>query len=487
MIDALYNGISGLNVNQSALNTQSNNISNVNTVGYKSDKISFSDLMYQNSIGKGSAIASVTKDFTQGDLKTTNNALDVAIDGKGYFMVKGNSAEVNYTRSGNFRVGSDGTLQMPNGYNVLGFVPLAPEIKSSNTNDTKFTSEFSNFISSKVSTSTNGEKTTTINAKSTNFNTSASNDLIESTGKNYKTKEAKISDVEKIITLFKNELSIYDINNIVSEPATLQESSINFGSNLAVGDSLKITIGNNVISQTFTNNTVETLNNLSNKISNIQGLSASVDTATGKLDIKSLLPGESIKISDASITNNGIKTNLTVNTTEAIAGEGKARLDSLEAQVDLLLQNAGAKYLRISNSIDASNPKDKTLSNIQMDLKALGVSDNSFGETEIENGLVYIKQGNTKFAVGKIMISSFISEEGLTPKGGNLYSKSALSGEPVYADNTTKVRNKVLELSNSDLAVGLVDLMVYQRAFEANSKSITTSDEFLKTAIQLKK
>jgi len=57
----------------------------------------------------------------------------------------------------------------------------------------------------------------------------------------------------------------------------------------------------------------------------------------------------------------------------------------------------------------------------------------------------------------------------------------------IFATLENKILGKTLELSNSDLSQGLVDLMVFQRAFEANSKSVTTSDEFLKTALALKK
>ena len=489
MIDALYNGISGLNVNQDALNVQSNNISNVNTVGYKSDKISFADLMYQNSIGKGASVSSVSKDFTQGNLKPTSNPLDVAIEGKGYFIVKGSSSELNYTRSGNFRVGSDGTLQMPNGYHLQGIATNSSEIKSSNTADTKFTNEFSTFIGSKVSTTGNNELVKTINAKSTNYLNSATNDLLSNSGNNYKTKESKIYDVEKILSEYKSELSIYNVENTNSVAATMQESSISFNKNLILNESnnVSINIGNNLIQQEFTTDAQTTLNNLADKISDIDGLTSSVDV-NGNLKINSLIPGDKTLIANASIKKNGtIVENSLVNTKEAVRGEGQARLDALENQVEVLLQKAGAKYLRITNTVDSRTPEGKTIGDIQMDLKTLNLSDNSFGEIEIDNGIVYVNQSNARFAVGKIMISSFISEEGLVPVGGNMYSKSAQSGEPIYVNDTSKISNKMLELSNTDLSEGLVDLMVYQRAFEANSKSITTSDDFLKTALQLKK
>jgi len=489
MLDALYNGISGLNVNQNALDTETNNISNVNTVGYKSDKISFSDLMYQNSIGKGAAVSSVTKDFTQGNLKQTNNSLDMAIEGSGYFIVQGDSSELNYTRSGNFTMAADGTLQMPNGYNVKGFTANAKDVKSSDPLDDKFTNEFDTFVGSKVSQSTDGQIVETINAKATNYYNSAKDDPITSSGDNYKTKDSKIRDIEDVLAKYRSELSTHSLNDTQSVAPTYQESNVTFDTSLLVDEysSLNITIGTINVEQTYSNSAEETLNKFADKISEIKSITASVD-ADGNLTIKSLIPGESVIISDANnMQGSDIVQRQTINTTEAIPGSGQAKLDALEEQVQTLLTRADAKYLRITNTVDSSNPETRTLEDIQLNLKELNLSDSAFGEIEVDNGTVYVKQDDTRFAVGKIMISSFVSEEGLIPIGSNMYSASAKSGDPIYANDISKVNNKMLELSNSDLATGLVDLMVYQRAFEANSKSITTSDEFLKTAIQLKK
>ena len=71
--------------------------------------------------------------------------------------------------------------------------------------------------------------------------------------------------------------------------------------------------------------------------------------------------------------------------------------------------------------------------------------------------------------------------------GGNLFQKSEYSGEPFNADTMNKILGGSLERANVDYGTTLTQLMVYQKAFEASSKSITTSDEFLQTAIQMKK
>ena len=65
MIGALWTGISGLASQQSALDNESNNIANVNTVGYKASRVSFADLMYQDSIGKGSSVTGAEKQYSR--------------------------------------------------------------------------------------------------------------------------------------------------------------------------------------------------------------------------------------------------------------------------------------------------------------------------------------------------------------------------------------------------------------------------------------
>jgi flagellar hook protein FlgE len=88
MIDAMYNGISGLNSSQTALNSESNNLANINTVAYKSDQISFADQMYQAQMGKGVKVDTIDKSFAQGNMKITNGTYDMAIKGQGFFYSK---------------------------------------------------------------------------------------------------------------------------------------------------------------------------------------------------------------------------------------------------------------------------------------------------------------------------------------------------------------------------------------------------------------
>lgn len=150
-------------------------------------------------------------------------------------------------------------------------------------------------------------------------------------------------------------------------------------------------------------------------------------------------------------------------------------------------KGAGAEFIEIVNKVDQTASKGS----LQLRLDTLGISDSAFGEFSVDNtGLITMKQDGAEFAVGQVAIAVFNNNRGLDPSGDNLLAKTNESGDPVYNLNnnkTAKIESKTLELSTADLSESLVNLMVFQRAFEANAKSITTSDELLSTLINLKR
>jgi len=489
MMDALYSGITGLNGFQTALNTQSNNIANVNTIAYKSDNISFADQMYQSSIGKGVSVETINKDFLQGDLKVTNGSYDMAIEGKGFFLVKGNTEEVMYTRAGNFYMAEDGTLKLPNGYQVQGVPAQSTAILSSDSNSI-FTTLYTKFLGSQIVETQNGDVIETINSKATNYNASAVDDLDTKKGDNYKTREAKIADIEALSSAYRNELNLYSTSPTDGETATSQVSTIPFDMTKLTNslDSLQITIGTTTYKEQFEESALQTLQNFADRLSKGTGISASVDS-TGNMTITSLIPGKEVIVSDANIINGAVEVYPapSINTVAAITGSGRGKVEAIELALKDAIERADAKYLKLSTVVDASDLATKTTQELQMKLDTLNISESPFGTAEIEDGVIYLKQGDNRFVVGKVVTAVFSNELGLTPQGGNVYSATVASGDMIFATIENKVLSKTLELSNSDLSQGLVDLMVFQRAFEANSKSVTTSDEFLKTALALKK
>jgi len=143
MLDALYIGATGMQAQQLNVDTIANNLANVNTTGFKKARISFADLMMigtrqlamskgsegdsallggASQLGSGVGIANLSKMFDVGDIKKTDSALDVAIQGDGFLEVTMPDGSRAYTRGGTLKVNADGMLSTQAGY------PLSPGI-----------------------------------------------------------------------------------------------------------------------------------------------------------------------------------------------------------------------------------------------------------------------------------------------------------------------------------------------------------------------
>ncbi len=140
MIRALFTAASGMSAQQMNVDVISNNIANVNTIGFKGSRPNFQDLFSQTTSAPGTAAtqsttiptgmqlglgvrpASIGKLFTQGDYTSTGNSLDLAIQGQGFFQVTMPDGTINYTRAGNFNMDKDGRIVTSDGN------PLEPAI-----------------------------------------------------------------------------------------------------------------------------------------------------------------------------------------------------------------------------------------------------------------------------------------------------------------------------------------------------------------------
>jgi len=137
MVRSLWTGASGMIGQQANIDTISNNLSNVNTHGYKKQRAGFEDLLYQTirtagtpatedtvvpvgvQMGHGVRLADTQRVFSQGALQQTDVTTDVAITGEGFFRIQMYDGSMAYTRNGNFKVDADGRLVTSNGYWVI--------------------------------------------------------------------------------------------------------------------------------------------------------------------------------------------------------------------------------------------------------------------------------------------------------------------------------------------------------------------------------
>jgi len=142
MMRSLWTAASGMTGQQFSIDTIANNLSNVNTTGFKQNRAEFEDLLYQTQkiagtpateltvvptptqVGHGVKVAATQKMFTQGSLQSTGNVSDVALEGEGFFRVQTLDGSYGYTRDGSFKIDEKGQLVTSQGYRVMPEVTL---------------------------------------------------------------------------------------------------------------------------------------------------------------------------------------------------------------------------------------------------------------------------------------------------------------------------------------------------------------------------
>ena len=345
MISGLWNGISGLNTFERALTTQSNNVTNSNTIAHKADEISFQDMMYQSRYGKGVNVQAVEKDFSQGNIKVTDNTLDVAIEGNGFFIVNdATNNETYYSRAGNFKMGIEGYLESIDGNKIFGSATTISNIVSSDAN-TQFNSNYTNFIASQPISSTTSYQT--INAKATNYIQSAADSGVSGNG--FKTEGGKIADIKLLISDYNEKLDLYSANpTATSSASTSQTNQVNFAdfnTELINGSYVEIYASGNLVRQYFQTDAQTTMNEFADKLSNVPGLTSTVDSS-GLLTINTLIPGQDVTFTSAAIGTRGYGLN---EITSPALGSGIAMVNSSRDALKNALENADAKFLAPAN------------------------------------------------------------------------------------------------------------------------------------------
>ena len=148
MLPALWVSKTGLSAQDMNLTTISNNLANVSTTGFKRDRAEFQDLLYQIrrqpgaqssqdsqlptglQLGTGVRIVGTSKMFTEGSLQTTEQPLDMAVNGRGFFQILQPDGTVSYTRDGSFHLDSNGQLVTSQGYSLEPAIVLPAEVQT---------------------------------------------------------------------------------------------------------------------------------------------------------------------------------------------------------------------------------------------------------------------------------------------------------------------------------------------------------------------
>ena len=463
MMRSLYAGVAGLKTHQTRMDVIGNNIANVNTTAYKSQSMTFSDLMYQTTqaasganattgvgginarqIGLGSKTSAIKTAITQqGATQTTNDPFDIMITGESFFVVN-NGSENFFTRDGSFYVDGAGNLAMTStGYNVMGWLP--------DTEDPT-TIKQDTVTALRVMTEAN----MTYPAQATSQATFAG--IIDTNDTNVTSTEGRVVNLE----VYDNKGFKYTVRCSLHDASTADDG-VFF---LQIDDILD-TNGTSVV-KTGTGNITDYV-----KFgANTQGPTADT-TAYLRYSTK-----------DGSFLNVGAADGTTQQNTIVF----DFNQDNLPSFDDIT-----ADFSATSNQ---NNNGSSTFVGSKGDTKGNG-SGRKVGEMSgiaiQKDGKIYASYDNgQKRLLGQIAVANFANASGLSKEGDNLYSATQNSGDfnGVGEDITANggyMNSGVLEMSNVDLSAEFTEMITTQRGFQANSRIITVSDTLLEELTNLKR
>lgn len=523
---ALYSGVSGIRAHQSMLDIIGNNLANINTYGYKSSRLLFSDLLSQTiatgangnpmQVGKGVKTASITSNFTTGTIEGTNNALDLAIRGDGFFVVNGGSKNF-FTRVGAFSTDEDNYLvDSITGYKVLDtndneiIIPEDSTVSGKATSEVNITGNLEAATSSSTAevlimstaltaSSTAAASTTTLNSLDSNTTDYVAGDTIVITG----TK----SDGSALTTTY----FTYGASNdgtTVGDLLTVINTAFSGDATASLDASGKIilksdTAGSDELSLTFTDggsNTGETTwtdhdfsgstHTTSVNIFDSQGTSHTVTLRfTKQMDNEWDLTASMDSSEGTFASSDNAISGITFNDDGTFSGSGDTTLQfdfngiSSTQSVAFDLGTSG------KNNGLTQNGGDSTAAVTKWDGYAYGTFDSV--AIDADGTITALYTNGITDTVATIKLALFNNLNGLNKVGDNLYEQTASSGEPIYATPNSgragSIASFSLEGSNVDMATELTSLITAQRGFQLNTKVITTADEVLAEVVNLKR
>lgn len=485
MMRSLFSGVSGLKNHQTRMDVIGNNIANVNTTGYKSSRVTFTDTLQQTlsgasaptdnvggtnpkQIGLGSAVGSIDMIMTDGSVQSTGKNTDLCLSGNGFFIVNGPNGTF-YTRDGAFEFDKKGNYVLPgSGLYVQGWtadasgaintqtaidkitIPAGKSMEATATKNVNYTNNLDSAGATIESITQGGTATDPATATETDPVTLKMSDgtVYTMTTGTFKTKQSL-----PVATT----ISVYDsLGNMHNIPVYFTKAEVNVDLSTGVkGNKWLVTLNPDAgaAGSPLDPTTITGIKNYS-EIDEADGSTTTITMDPVILEFDS---------NGKFVSGNGLPT-LTL-TNGATTGQ------SVQVNLTGLTQYSGSNT--IANSADGNEMG--TLKSIAIDSAGVitGTYTNGINRQE-----------------GQVAIAQFTNSAGLTKTGSSLYSISNNSGEAnvkTATDLGVTITPSALEMSNVDIANEFSDMIITQRGFQSNSKIITVSDEMLETLVNMKR
>ncbi|WP_256079182.1 flagellar hook protein FlgE [Massilia sp. YIM B04103] len=507
-------GLSGLNAADTSLKTIGNNIANASTVGFKGSVAQFADL-YANSLngvsgnnpGIGVSVSRLAQQFTQGGIETTNNPLDISINGGGFFRTEVNGA-VQYSRNGQFLLNKDGVITNAQGALVTGYVankdgvilagaPVPIKIDNSDLKPVATTN--ANFALNLDSRSDPPVKVPFSATDGTTFNKQTVLDVYDSLGNKH----------------------IMGVYYVKTAPNTWDV--------YMASDGIEMTAKQLAVTAA-TDPTIQQLR------ADYYAAASAVPPVPGAADAARLAYAEALGQAivgavDGALGNSQPIKDL-INPTNHIGNRPDMNPQTIDAAFAAAVSVPAAKQATVvfdrsgnmdTTAMGALVPPQTLPFNINLpifpdlgSLQPLNIKTNFLGTTQYgsitseksntqdgyssgslerfaadERGVIIGQYSNGKSRpLAQFVLVDFPSVDGLIPLGNNAWAESSASGAPqvgVPGDGKLgKLRSSSVEVSNVDLTKELVNMITAQRVYQANAQTIKTQDSIMQTLVNLR-
>jgi flagellar hook protein FlgE len=482
MMRSLFSGVSGLKSHQTRMDVIGNNIANVNTVGFKSNRVTFADTLYQSSAsasrpttarggtdakqtGLGASVATIDTIFTDASAQGTGKNTDIALTGNGLFVVKDGSGTY-YTRDGAFEYDAMGNLVLPgSGHFVQGWMATngnlntsaavtnitIPSGKSMAAEETTRATYFNN-LNASVPTIQSIAYT---NAAGVTTNTNAVGTAVPIDGVNNVSATITLSDQSTVTVTSGN----YTVGNSIPVSTTFTAYD-----SLGAAHTIPLTL-----EKSASNQWTASLANSTGNVLTITEDDGTVMTAT----LTTTAPSVAFTTTGAYDNNNsqGASIALTYAPSAATPASGLPKAGSITIDFSNLTQYSGSSTVKAENDGNAAGT-----------LKSLAFDSSGCITGTYTNGVIQYE--------AQVAVAQFNNAAALTKAGGNLYTESNNSGTAnikTATDLGCTITPSSLEMSNVDIANEFSDMIITQRGFQSNSKMITVGDEMLETLIGMKR
>lgn len=461
--------LSGLDADTVALNTIGNNLANLNTTAYKGETTSFADLFYQQigqsgsgdaiQVGAGTRVSGTSTDYTEGTILPDANAnsADMALDGNGFFVVEQNGVQ-SLTRAGNFELSSNGDLITQEGQEVMGYAATNGVVNQN-----------SDLVPLQIPTGlTEGAQATQSFSLTTNLNSNAS------VGTTFSTP----------VTIYDSLGQSHDATVTYSKTAT---NSWSYDVSLPSGDYTGAASGNTgTLNFDSSGNLIEPTSTPWSSGSAVTVGSTVVD-ANGDVEQVTSIAGSGTTGAAAPSWNSTVGGTTTDNAgANQVTWTNLGPASSIGGPITFAGLADGASDLSMNWNLNGTGTTS-TVSQLASASSNNGALQDGFASGVYQSfsvdssGVITAQFSNNRTSViGQIAVATVANTQGLVAAGSNNYTTTAASGVASIgvagAGGRGSIDDSALEQSNVNISTEFSDLIVAQRAFEANSKTVTTFD-----------